>query len=789
VLVCLSLFLSAFFGRSFKQYISDRNLRLAASIAGQVEQSLNHYGVEFWQLSRDISRTGPANPSVQGMMTRILENHSPIARIYLLDREGSVLRVVPDNPQILGLDMSRQPYYQQLESEKNQIDWSGSYISSEMGRKTITMSIAFTEGTLAAHLDLDVLSEIVRSKYPVKEGFIALIDADGNPITDTVDKIGTRSINFMEYTSIRKAFDGLEGSYEEQIGGVSGLFSTYLIQEMGWVVLIFQAKIGTYGAVDRLKKFTSLILLLSLFGALFISLSFLKNIMEPVRNMVGQTKNVAAGGYNVSVTAEYAEFEEMADSFNLMTRSIEAREDDLKSSESRYRELFDNNPLPLIIFDAKEMTILDVSQVAVQKYEYARDEFMGMSVLDIEAKEDVSLMRELKVNRFSGCEKVGTIRHRKKDGSIFYVDITSHEIVFKEKNAIMAICNDVTSQVLIEEALRESQEKLRATLESIGDAIVIIDPEMNVTWANRFANQNIGYFVDEKCHFGAHGTSKPCVNCAAIRSLRDERTYHTEEKIKGPDGLSRTYLVNTAPMYDKRGNVMGVVKSLKDISEMKRSEGLLLDSLAEKEILLKEVHHRVKNNLQAISGLIDMQSNYTSDLWTKKVLQDSQNRILSMALIHEKLYQMEGLKKIDFGEYVSSLVRQLARIYDAKSNGVEFEVSCDRVLLNVDTALPCGLIITELVSNSFKHAFPNNGGGRINLQLKRKGMDQLVIAIDDNGIGIGDDFEISNNNSLGLNLVHSYVEFLSGTMEISVKGGSHFKITFSEYDECPVTEL
>lgn len=310
-----------------------------------------------------------------------------------------------------------------------------------------------------------------------------------------------------------------------------------------------------------------------------------------------------------------------------------------------------------------------------------------------------------------------------------------------------------------------------------------------MTWANRFANKNVGYFVDQKCYFAAHGTSEPCTECPAIRSLKDERTYYSEEKIKGPDGLTRIYFVNTAPMYDNWGNVTGIVKSLKDITEMKRSEELLLQSLAEKEVLLKEVYHRVKNNLQAISGLIDMQSHFTTDLWTKKVLQDSQNRILSMSLIHEKLYEREDLNRIDLGDYVDSIVKYLARIYRAEEKGIEIEVSHERILLNADTALPCGLIITELVSNSFKHDFAENGGRRIKLQLKRKGIDQFVITIEDNGTGMENDLENLRNNSLGLNLVESYVEFLSGTLEVPEDDSTRFRITFSEYDECPIGEL
>jgi PAS domain S-box-containing protein len=789
VLVCVSLLLSVLFGRSFKKDIYERNLRLASSIAGQVEASLNHNGVELWQLSHDILWDQLDDVAAQKLMDRTLNYHPLIEKIYLLDSIGRVVHVSPENKQLIGLDMSSQPYFIERIRDGSQIQWHDSYLSSDLGGQTVAMCVGHKEGTLVAHINLIAFREMVKSEYPISEGFISILDGNGKAIGSPDQNMDTASVDFFDLPSVRKAFGGIEGSYEERIGGVKGLSSAYLIQEMGWVVLIFQPETGAFGAVNKLLRSTIVVLLSALLAAMIISFGLLRRIMKPIENLIAQTRNLATGGYNVLVKTNYAEFEELAESFNHMARSIEAREDDLKCSESRYRELFDKNPLPVMIFNADDLNILDVSRAAVEDYGYTREEFMGMSVLDIRPEEDVSTLKNVISNRLPGRDKAGVFRHRKKDGTVFYVDVTSHEIVFLGKKAIMAICKDVTSQILVEETLKESQEKLRATLESIGDAIIILDPELNVTWTNSVANKNIGYFVDQKCFFAAHGTNEPCTDCPAIRSLKDERTYNNEEQIKGPDGLTKIYLVNTAPMYDNWGNVTGVVKSLKDITEMKRSEELLLESLAEKEILLKEVHHRVKNNLQAISGLIDMQSHFTTDLWTKKVLQDSQNRILSMSLIHEKLHSREDLNRVDFGDYVHSLVKHLARIYRAEENGIEVEVSHEKILLNAETALPCGLIITELVSNSFNHAFPENGGRTIKIHLKHKGSDQFVITIGDNGTGMENDLENLRNNSLGSKLVESYIEFLSGTFEVPEEDRTHFRITFSEYEECPIAEL
>jgi PAS domain S-box-containing protein len=789
VLVGLSIILSVLFGHTFKKDISERNLRLAESIARQVEVSLNHHGVELWRLSHDIMWEKLDDSAAQNSMDRILNYHTLIERIYLLDKAGRVIRVAPENEQLVGLDMSRQPYFRERIRDGNQVQWHDSYLTSEFGRRTVVMCVSHREGTLVAHINLNALEWIVKSENPLSDGFITILDSKGVAITSPDHKMDTSGIHFAKLTSVKNALGGIEGSYEEKVHGESGLSSATLIQEMGWAVLVFQHGAGTFGAVNRLINFSILIPLLALIAALLISLRLLKKIMSPLQNLIGQTKNVAAGGYNVSVKSRYTELEELVESFNHMARAIEAREDELRASESRYRELFYNNPLPAMIFDAVELDILDVSQAAVEDYGYSREEFIGMSVIDIRPEEDVARLKEHISKRPPGRDKAGIIRHRKKDGTVIFVDIISHEILFKGRRSILAICRDITSSVLVEEALRDSQERLRATLESIGDAIIILDLDMNVTWANKLATDNIGYFVEEKCYFAVNGTQEKCRDCAAVKSLRNEKTYRTEMQINAPDGTERNYFVNTAPMYDRWGQVMGVVKSLKDITEMKRSEKLLIQSLAEKEVLFKEVHHRVKNNLQAISGLIDMQAHSTSDLWTKKVLQDSQNRIASMALIHEKLYEMQGLDRVDLGDYVDSLIGHLANIYKIREKGVEVNVSHEKILLNVDTALPCGLIITELVSNSFKHAFPENGGGRIDVQLSTKGMDQFVITIEDDGIGFKNDLNGNENNSLGLNLVQSYVEFLSGDLEVPQDGASRFRVTFREYEECPVNEL
>ncbi len=201
-------------------------------------------------------------------------------------------------------------------------------------------------------------------------------------------------------------------------------------------------------------------------------------------------------------------------------------------------------------------------------------------------------------------------------------------------------------------------------------------------------------------------------------------------------------------------------------------------SLKEKEVLLKEIHHRVKNNLQVISSLLYLQSRNVKDKETLGILQDSQSRVRSMALVHERLYQSSDLARVDFAEYIRNLANYLFRSYGVNMNLIQLKIKVGEVLLGVDTAVPCGLILNELVSNSLKHAFPDDRQGEIYIEL-RADDGQLTLMVSDNGVGFPEGSGFRNTETLGLQLVNMLVDQLEGTIELDRRGGTTFKITFA----------
>jgi two-component sensor histidine kinase/FixJ family two-component response regulator len=211
-----------------------------------------------------------------------------------------------------------------------------------------------------------------------------------------------------------------------------------------------------------------------------------------------------------------------------------------------------------------------------------------------------------------------------------------------------------------------------------------------------------------------------------------------------------------------------------------QAERQIKKSLHEKDILLKEIHHRVKNNLFVASSLLEWQTEYIDDPKILKMFDDSQNRIYSMALVHEQLYSHHDLDKLDFGEYLKNLVARSADIYNTECQNIRFALEAESILLNIETANPCGLIVNELIANAIKHAFINDSKGLISISLQRLDKDRLKLIVRDNGRGFPPDFDLKNTSSLGLQLVLTLVEQLEGKIEINNDRGSEIKIQFAE---------
>jgi PAS domain S-box-containing protein len=229
-----------------------------------------------------------------------------------------------------------------------------------------------------------------------------------------------------------------------------------------------------------------------------------------------------------------------------------------------------------------------------------------------------------------------------------------------------------------------------------------------------------------------------------------------------------------------RGTVIGgerrALAVIRDITDRRHTQEMLKDSLREKEALLKEIHHRVKNNLQVVSSLLNLQSAELTNGPVQEAFRESQNRIKSMALIHEKLYRSDSLSGVDFDEYLHAIVGQLIRTYGKRS--VHARIEARETILEIEKAIPCGLIVNELISNAIKHGFPEGQEGVIDVRLSRDDSGIIELVVHDSGVGLAKDLDPFSASSLGLTLVRDLTDQLGGQLEISSNGGTRVRISF-----------
>ncbi|HRH65970.1 MAG TPA: histidine kinase dimerization/phosphoacceptor domain -containing protein [Bacteroidia bacterium] len=321
-------------------------------------------------------------------------------------------------------------------------------------------------------------------------------------------------------------------------------------------------------------------------------------------------------------------------------------------------------------------------------------------------------------------------------------------------------------------------EKLSLVASRTDNAVLIAAPNAVIEWVNdgfvRLTGMEkekvIGKRLEEiQVYSNVHSEIEHSLAEKHSRIFESNVTTHNLENI----WISSTL----TPIYDDSGKLKKLVLVDTNITSSKHMQQQIEQSLKEKEVLLKEIHHRVKNNLQIIISLLNLQSGYIKDEQTLKAVKDGQNRVRSMALVHEKFYQAEELTEIDFGEYVEKLSQFLFQSYGDKTDRVQVVVESDHVALDMDTAMPCGLLVNEIVSNAYKYAFPGSMEGEIKIQLNRAD-GRVIMKISDNGIGLPEGFSIENSESLGMQLIQALTSQIDGELNVSRENGTAFTVSF-----------
>ncbi len=395
------------------------------------------------------------------------------------------------------------------------------------------------------------------------------------------------------------------------------------------------------------------------------------------------------------------------------------------------------------------------------------------------------------------------------------IDVTIVSTTFEEKDATMIIFKDVSLQnQLAREMLRaemaeetnkkmakEIKERIRAEKllqeqflrsnaifdSSSNTLLLTLDTQLKISSFNSHCQHYFQYLTGKVM---STGISFPDFFGSVLRPIDLKLFTRLLNKVRSGESKQHevSFSVNGKmiwmeiffnPIYDSEGNVTELSLVAHDITEKKNTEKEIVESLKEKEVLLKEIHHRVKNNLQVISSILNLQSSFVKDTRTLEILEESRNRIRSMAIIHENLYQTTNFSSINFSDYLMNLTGNLISSYRIHSGYIELRTDMDKVELILDQAIPCGLLVNELITNALKYAFPNDASGEIFVGLKEKN-GRILLEIRDNGVGLPKEFDILSSDTLGLQLVTTLVEQLDGEIKFDSSKGIKYLITFEK---------
>ena len=455
--------------------------------------------------------------------------------------------------------------------------------------------------------------------------------------------------------------------------------------------------------------------------------------------------------------------------------------------DERYKILIENSIDIISILDSKG-SILYYSPSTEEILGYNQSELIGNSIFDYIHPEDLqNIMQVFYASLLNSGKKFSIeLRFLKADGSYAYLESSGVNLLDNPSiKGIIINSRDITKR----KSDGLENQRLKTAVEQSYESIVITDTNGDIQYVNRKFEQVTGFskaeVLGKKPSILKSGFTGDEEYKELWETISSGKVWEGEFKNKKKDGTYYWESAKITPVKDENGNIVSFIAIKGDISEQKRREDELVKALDEKEIMLREIHHRVKNNLQIISSLLKLQSDSASDPELKAHLRVSRNRIKSMALIHQQLFNSPDLRHINMDEYLYSLSGQVYSTYNETPERVGYKADANGITFNVETAIPFGLILSELISNSLKFAFTKRLKGYIKVDLFKTPINTFKLVYKDDGIGIPYDIINGTNDSSGIFLIKTLVNQLNGNVRILNSIGTTFEIEFSGLNHHP----
>jgi PAS domain S-box-containing protein len=460
-----------------------------------------------------------------------------------------------------------------------------------------------------------------------------------------------------------------------------------------------------------------------------------------------------------------------------ITERKQAREA-LQESEAKYRLLFETANDAIFIVDM-EARILAANPMAERYLGYTHSELMSMTVHQLNSPNGVQLVRQRMPRLMDQSHLTFETEYLRKDGSLIPVEISSRRITWNGQPAIHSICRNISERKKAEELIHDSEQRFRAAF--IGNPVAAcITRQQDAVWidANQAELDLFGYNREEFIGKSAMENNlwvDPSDRQRIVEALNQGKAVKNQNvQLRRKDGRLISASVSATGLTLKgEKHILFVTE---DITERRLADERIKGALQEKEVLLREIHHRVKNNMQVISSLLFLQASRVENEQGRQALLESQQRILAMAMTHEVLYSGQNLAAIDLSVYLRRLVDHLQGAYNNQSDiRVTFEM--DRIEIDINQAVPCSLILNELITNAFKHAFPDGRKGTVRIRVCLSHDKEVVLELSDNGVGFALDQDLSKPSSLGLKLIRRLlIKQLKGRMDMTTEGGTTFTL-------------
>jgi PAS domain S-box-containing protein len=439
------------------------------------------------------------------------------------------------------------------------------------------------------------------------------------------------------------------------------------------------------------------------------------------------------------------------------------------------------------IVDSSEDAILSKTMAGIitswnkgaeRLYGYSADEVMGKHVSMLVPADQPDEIPQI-MRRLSEGEVIGhyeTVRQA-KDGRLIDISLTISPI--RDSKGTVVGASAVARNITPEKRLRAERQFLALIVEGSDDAIYSKDLNGTILSWNPGAERIFGYTADEMIGKPVSILTRPGNENQVPEILSQlkagNRIDHFETERKHKDGSFIPVSLTISPMRDDYGRIIAASSIAKDISKQKQAAMMIQAQLQEKQILLQEIHHRVKNNLQLVASLLELRARNMDNQAAKSAFNDSIGRIRSMALLHEKMYGSDIVGSVNFGEYVKSLFQPLAETFN-KDIPLNFVVDSDHFMLDLNRAIPLGLILNELLTNSVKHAFRSSKPPEITVKI-RTNMDKVAMTVSDNGTGLPPTVDLFKSESFGFKIVRLLTEQIDGQIKVLNSNGTVFEIT------------